>query len=144
MGRSLLRVLEAARHRMPEDAGSFLDCLACALQEAAAVQGDRAEAAEDLKLGSTHDEASSSHSGEEDTVENGEGTPFSLGPNQLPLAVLLSIANGLEPDDLTPAAAACKSLCIAININLQYMYFLRLLRLIVLGPEMARAMRDQE
>merc|ERR1712151_1414697 len=86
-------------------------------------------------------------SDEGDTTEDAEngGTPFSLGPNQLPLAVLLSIANGLEPDDLTPAAAACKSLCIAININLQYMYFLvRLLRLIVLGPEVARAMREQE
>merc|ERR1712014_570890 len=80
-------------------------------------------------------------------AKNGEnrGKPFCLGPVLLPLVTLMKITNCLEPDDLSPAAQACKSLCIPININLQYILFLvRLLRLIVLGPEAARAIRECE
>ncbi|CAE8594902.1 unnamed protein product, partial [Polarella glacialis] len=82
---------------------------------------------------------------DDDESDDQGGQHFMLGPIKVPLAMLISIANGLEPDDLTPAAGTCKSLCIAININLQYTYFLiRLLRLIVLGPELARAMGQEE
>merc|ERR1712217_270828 len=85
--------------------------------------------------------------GSDDGTENEEesGRHFCLGPVRMPLAPLMNITSCLEPDDLTPVAAACKSFCIPININLQYIYFLvRLLRLILLGPEVARMMREQE
>jgi len=215
---SLLRVLEAARPRLPADAAPFLEMLATALLQAAAAPAQSVEFSPPergappsgkaereskealLQLGDqvrivvendsecplpkrcgtagmvgkiTLDDGSDvpfrilfpngdelwykrdwvkldeAVIGKADAdaaeAEESDERPFSLGPTALPLAVLLNIANGLEPDDLTPAAGACKSLCISININLQYMYFLvRLIRLIVLGPEIARAMREQE
>lgn len=81
----------------------------------------------------------------EDSDEDDGGQPFVLGPVPVPLATLLNVVSGLCPEDLTPAAGSCKSLCIAINLNLQYTYFLvRLLRLIALGPELAQAVGAAE
>lgn len=148
--KTIVSAVEAARSRLPAAAAPLLGRLREELdrsrdsdakepehRKGANVRGQAAKAVEACR-GDT--ESSSS-----EEADDGEGRPFCLGPVRLPLAVLLNIANCLEPEDLSPAAQACKSLCIPININLQYMLFLvRLLRLIVLGPELARALREQE
>mmetsp|Transcript_31559 Transcript_31559/g.93942 ORF Transcript_31559/g.93942 Transcript_31559/m.93942 type:complete len:217 (-) Transcript_31559:83-733(-) len=141
--RMLSKALDMARPRLPTGAAPLLSCLAGRLQ--AEVEGVPRPKDADKE----EEEEGEDDSSDEDERGNGdgegEGRPFCLGPVRLPLATLMSIANGLEPDDLSPAAQSCKSLCIAININLQYILFLvRLIRLIVLGPEVARAMRERE
>merc|ERR1711862_976978 len=47
-----------------------------------------------------------------ETSSTREGTPLGIGGWPLPLSVLLNIAGALEPNDLTPAAQACRSLCV--------------------------------
>lgn len=147
--RMLSVALSNARGRLPSSAAPLLDRLAAELTgEAAQERGAASTAVSSSKC--TAEDGSKATRGDVDSDDGdeegeSEGMPFCLGPHHLPLVVLLNIANGLEPDDLTPAAGACKSLCIAININLQYVLFLvRLLRLIVLGPELARQLRDNE
>lgn len=108
----LLGVLERSRARFGEEASPVLDRIAL-----------------ELKLVAQDPESS-----EDDG--DAEGTPFGLGPNRMSLAALLNIASAIDPEDYTRSAGTCKSLCIAININLQYMYFLvRLIRLVMLGAD---------
>jgi len=166
--RMLGRALEAARPRLLEEgpeARRLLARLGERLREEEERASERPRAEEEVgpsassraSGGGETSEGSGGEALEEEAEAGGgpseergrrrrqEGRPFCLGPVRLPLAPLLKIANGLEVEDLCPAAQSCKSLCIAININLQYVLFLvRLLRLIALGPEAARALREQE
>lgn len=133
--RALRRALDNARPRLPALAAPLLARVSAELAAEQALAPD----------GSAPADAASSSSDDSDADEGDERRPFAIGAFELPLSTLLNITNCLEPDDLTPAAGACKSLCVPININLQYMLFLmRLLRLIVLGPEMARQLRERE
>eukprot|EP00397_Hematodinium_sp_SG-2012_P058962 GEMP01075076.1.p1 GENE.GEMP01075076.1~~GEMP01075076.1.p1 ORF type:complete len:206 (+),score=57.41 GEMP01075076.1:133-750(+) len=75
---------------------------------------------------------------EEEEYVSDPRRPFALG-HCLPMHVVVKIINFLPMDELTPPASACKALCISINLHLQYVYFiLRLIRLIVYGPEVRR------
>lgn len=152
--RMLIQALEIARPRLPKDTTQLLDRLHLELQaELRAAEnlpqlGNEVQGKQQTKISQcsqTGDDDQSDIDTNHAADDENEGKPFCLGQVNLPLATMLKITNCLEPDDLSPAAQACKSLCIPININLQYILFLvRLLRLIVLGPEAARALREQE
>eukprot|EP00928_Gymnodinium_smaydae_P012506 TRINITY_DN14531_c0_g3_i1.p2 TRINITY_DN14531_c0_g3~~TRINITY_DN14531_c0_g3_i1.p2 ORF type:complete len:224 (-),score=65.68 TRINITY_DN14531_c0_g3_i1:126-797(-) len=146
--RRLQRLLASTRAQLPADAGDFLDAVAAALRAVELGCSSEEVAGSDAACCSS---SAAAAAGEEEESEaesessEANGSAFRLGPVPMPLTVLLNITSAIEPDELNAAAACCKSFCIPININLQYMLFLvRLMRLIVLGPELARAMNEAE
>eukprot|EP00927_Polykrikos_kofoidii_P068869 TRINITY_DN64220_c0_g1_i1.p1 TRINITY_DN64220_c0_g1~~TRINITY_DN64220_c0_g1_i1.p1 ORF type:complete len:239 (-),score=25.65 TRINITY_DN64220_c0_g1_i1:58-690(-) len=145
--RNLLRTLDGVRAHLPASAESLLDLIAKTLESQISGDckvGEGTEHTGDVRLGAAEIEKDANQS-DDSEVDESELTPFTIGPFKMELSILLIIAQCLEPLDLTPAAAACKSLCIPININLQYILFLvRLLRLIVLGPELANQLNEQD
>eukprot|EP00929_Paragymnodinium_shiwhaense_P081594 TRINITY_DN42745_c0_g1_i1.p1 TRINITY_DN42745_c0_g1~~TRINITY_DN42745_c0_g1_i1.p1 ORF type:complete len:226 (+),score=52.38 TRINITY_DN42745_c0_g1_i1:95-772(+) len=129
---TLLKAVNAARMALPRSATNLLNRVVGELNRVIR------EAGEDANTDGTWSSREADSSDDDD-----DKTPFRLGPVLMPLAPLMNIASCLEPDDLSPAAASCKSLCIPININLQFMYFVvRLFRFIVLGPELAKQVSD--
>lgn len=138
--------VDNARSQLPSSATTLLDRVSWELDAAGQPQDEVSAGPLENGAGGNMEaiavpptrQAGDGPAGEEGAGE--EGTPFSIGPHRLPLDVMLKVANCLAPEDMTPAAGACNSLCISININLQYALLLvRLLRFIVLGHDLAWA-----
>jgi len=156
--RTLLKAVDGVRSQLPATAGPLLERMADALKselrkgdaietvDAAFGSGDEI-GSDGATAGASTDAEAITSDVQRNREDNGthDGTAFCLGRTRMQLAPLLNIVGCLEPDDLNPTAAACKSFCIPININLQYMLFLvRLLRLIVLGPEVVAMMNERD
>eukprot|EP00971_Amphidinium_carterae_P111471 2207583-Amphidinium_carterae.1 len=124
--KALAQTLEEHSAQMPAVAKPLIEQLSTQLHEVAdgALQSTDAGPA---------NVATGQDQQEDEEVEE-DATPFSIGEHKLPLRVMIKISTSFEPEDLTVVASACKSFCIAININLQYMYMLlRFLRFVVVG-----------
>mmetsp|Transcript_49560 Transcript_49560/g.118018 ORF Transcript_49560/g.118018 Transcript_49560/m.118018 type:complete len:188 (+) Transcript_49560:1-564(+) len=129
----LSKALEQHASHLPSAAKPLVEQLTSEIRSSSAsipgAENSAAEAAEASAGGERQ---------EQEAEEENGGTPFCIGTTPLPLNVMLNICASFEPEELTTVAGVNKSLCIAININLQYMYLLvRLVRLVVFGASLA-------